>query len=267
MAVYDPLARFYDLEYEGFEDDLPLYLELARRTGSPVLDVGCGTGRVTFALARAGFQVTGIDESEAMLARAVSKIDTDRTLGARVKLVQATAAHCAAGTRYRLAVMALNSFGHLLTTSDQLEALLNLRRCLAPESILVIDMANPDPLGLGQSDGLLVLHWEKQDPTTGGWVQKWLTHRTDRACQMQYYTMIYDTTGVDGVVSRCSIPVPFRYTFRYEAELLLERAGFVVENLYGSYQLDAYDSDRERMIFVAIPAGKPTARIDSFGGG
>ena len=46
--------------------------------------------------------------------------------------------------------------------------------------------------------------------------------------------------------------MPLRYTYRYEAQLLLERAGFAVDALYGSYQRDPYDSDSERMIFVAV---------------
>ena len=122
---------------------MPLYLGLARRAGSPVLDVGCGTGRIALALARAGVQVTGIDESAEMLARARSKVDADRALNQRVSLVQAHAARYRGPAPFRLALMAISTFAHFLTTSDQIEVLSNVRHCLAPGGLLAVDMAPP----------------------------------------------------------------------------------------------------------------------------
>src|SRR5690242_5035466 len=57
-----------------FEDDLPLYLELARAQGRRVLEVACGSGRVVLPMARAGFEVVGIDISPHMLALARQKL-------------------------------------------------------------------------------------------------------------------------------------------------------------------------------------------------
>lgn len=59
---------WHDLECGAYRDDIPLWLELAAATpGGPVLDVGCGTGRVALELARAGHTVTGVDVEEALL--------------------------------------------------------------------------------------------------------------------------------------------------------------------------------------------------------
>jgi len=254
-AIYDPIAELYELEYLDFDEDLPLYEDLAARTGSPILDVGCGTGRVAFALAQAGFQVTGIDESEEMLRRAQRHLDANRPLATRVTLHQESAVAFRSDTPFRLAIMAVNTFGHFLTQQVQLKVLRNMRRYLSPGGILVLDMTPPDPLTLGHSDGTLRLQWEKLDAQTGHVVQKWVTYSADHSLQMCYYTLVYDVIDADGIVRRSTVQMPLRYTFRFEAELLLEIAGFAVEQVFGSYQLDGYDSDSERMIFVAqVPA-------------
>lgn len=63
----------YDLENPDFEPEGPFYLSIARETGGPVLELGCGTGRYTIPLARAGLAVTGLDRTPAMLDEARAK--------------------------------------------------------------------------------------------------------------------------------------------------------------------------------------------------
>ena len=70
MSSYDLFARLYDFEHADLQDDIGLYLEFAARCDGPVLELGCGTGRVSLALVEAGHRVTGIDNSSAMLVLA-----------------------------------------------------------------------------------------------------------------------------------------------------------------------------------------------------
>ena len=60
---YAELPDLYDLEHAGFSDDVELYLRLAEVVGDPILELGCGTGRVLAPLAAAGHRITGIDRS------------------------------------------------------------------------------------------------------------------------------------------------------------------------------------------------------------
>src|SRR5260370_41987261 len=75
-ALYDSfIANYYDESPvgKGRTQDVPFYRDAAREFGDPVLELGCGTGRITMALAEAGTRITGLDLSERMLERAVKK--------------------------------------------------------------------------------------------------------------------------------------------------------------------------------------------------
>ncbi len=67
---FDIYARFYDPDLGEWDDDVQMYEQYAARCGSPILELGCGTGRVLLPLARQGYRLTGIDASAKMLERA-----------------------------------------------------------------------------------------------------------------------------------------------------------------------------------------------------
>ena len=84
---YDLLARFYDLENADFIEDLDFWVDLAKESGGPVLELGCGSGRVTQQIARAGITVAGLDNSPAMLDLARSKLGRKPAVAARATLL------------------------------------------------------------------------------------------------------------------------------------------------------------------------------------
>ncbi len=250
MVDFDRFARFYDAEYEGFDADLAMYLGFAERVGSPILDLGCGTGRVLIRLAQAGFQVTGLDISGAMLEIARRKV-AGQGLGERVRLVQADMRDFAIGQQFHMAFCAINSFMHLETQADQLAALRCWRRHLRPGGLLILDLFPPGPDLLMDEDGRLTVQRTWTEPDTGITVIKQYTRQVDLAEQTVYVQFIFDELMPDGTWRRTLMPFTMRYLGRFEAELLLDKAGYAVEAIYGSWELDPFESDSDRMIFVA----------------
>lgn len=250
MADFDRFARFYDLDYEPFQDDVALYLGFAERTGGPLLELGCGTGRLALPLAEAGFEVTGVDMSPRMLDVARAKVEA-AGLGDRITLLEADMRDVQLPQQYRLAFIAINSFMHLTTTEDQMAALQTWRRLLLPGGLLVIDVDNPDPRHLLEADGRLDLQGRWFDPETGATVLKHMSRTLDAARQLQHVLFIYDEVFPDGQMRRTLAPFQARYLYRFEGELLLDKAGFALEQVYGSYDLDPYASESDRMVFVA----------------
>jgi SAM-dependent methyltransferase len=245
MDIYEKLARFYDVAHTELTADLVFYLHFARQASGPVLEVGCGTGRILLHLVEAGIDITGVDSSPAMLALAREK------LGRRVSLIEGDMRTVALPERYALSIVSINTFMHLLTTIDQLDALNNLARHLVPGGRLIIDLPAGDELAHQDPDARLTLEQTFLDPDTNHQVMRFVASRVDWATQRQYVTYVYDELLEDGRVQRTVAPMTLRHIFRYELELLLDRAGYRLEALYGDYDLSLYGEGGPRMIALA----------------
>ena len=250
MDEFDTYARFYDLDYGERDDDLLMIEQFAARCGSPLLELACGTGRALLPLARQGYRITGVDVSPAMLALAQRKVAAEG-LAEHVTLVQADMRDLDLGTRFNLAFVVANSFMHLLSIDDQLAALARIRAHLNPGGLLVLDLFNPDLNRLLDSEGRFVLEKVMTEPETGQRVMKFFSRQADQGQQILRVTFVVDEVDGDGGVRRTLFPISLRYFFRYELELLLRHAGFVVEAIYGSHDLDEFSGDSDQLIAVA----------------
>lgn len=251
MSDYDAFARFYDLEYQTFTDDLDLYRSMAARSGSPVLELACGSGRVLVPLARAGHAVVGVDISPPMLAIARERVaEEEPSVRQRVSLVQGDMRRFRLAQRFRLAFYAINSFMHLTTPADQARSLRCVHRHLQSDGLLMVDIFNPD-LSLFDSSGRMFYERSMADRQAGTTVTKMVTTWVDRANQVNHITFFYDEIGKDKALQRTVAPITQRYLYRYEMEHLLQRCGFAVEHVYGTLDLEEYAGDSPKMVFVA----------------
>ena len=253
MNDYDQFARLYDLEHSGFADDVALYRNFAYRCNGPVLELGCGSGRVCLALAQAGLEVTGVDTSAAMLALARAHVE-DAGLSERARLELTDVRTLAYESQFALAIYPLNGFLHLLTVEDQLDALRSAHRALLPGGFLIVDLPNPHAVFAPLTDGQLLLRRRFTSPP-GHMITCLASTRTDLAEQRQYLTLLYDEVDTDGVIHRTTVETELRFVYRYEMAALLVQAGFVVDAVYGSYDLDPYQADSDQMIYVAYRPG------------
>lgn len=257
---YAALPALYDLEHAAYDDDLSLYLNLAEIVGDPILELGCGTGRILAPLARAGWRVTGIDRSAEMLARARQAV---AEMGAepRVRLIEAdfAAAETAPGGPFGLVILGLNGLMHLPTLQAQRECLVAARRALDPRGQLVIDVLNPTPDALRSFDHGVV-HEGRWTTPGGETVDKFGSRRVSPATQTIETRLWYDTVRPGGQLRRTLSEFTLRYVHRAELELMLELEGFVECQFYGSYDLDPFDDASDRLIVTAdvSPSPAPT---------
>ena len=250
MDEFDAYARFYDLDYGDRDEDLDLYQQFAQQCGSPILELACGTGRVLLPLARQGYRITGVDVSPSMLAVARRRVAAEG-LDEHVTLVEQDMRQLDLDGRFNLAFVAANSFSHLPTLDEHLAALERIRQHLNPGGLLLLDLFNPDPERLLASGGQVVLEKVMTDPQSGHRLLKYYSNQVDMGEQTLSITFIVDEVDDQGGVKRTIFPFTVRYFYRFELELLLRQAGFEVEAIYGSWDLEMFSSDSDKLFAVA----------------
>jgi SAM-dependent methyltransferase len=254
MNPYTLFARYYDLENADLTEDLPFWLELAETYGDPILELGCGTGRVLLPLARRGHALTGIDNSPEMLARLEDKLAAARDMGGKgdrpvaPTVIHADMTDFTLAGNFRLALIPYNTFMHLLSPELQVSTLKCVRRHLQPGGALALDLPNPGEAYAGQEQGLKLERTFKDGERP---VQQFSSVSIDRAAQLAHVTWLYDSVGPDGTLQRTTIPLTMRYTFPAEMSLLLEKCGFRLRHLYGDYDRSPFADGSARMVVVA----------------
>lgn len=255
-GFYARIARWYDAEHRDKVDDL-LFLErlIEARGSGPLLEVGCGTGRVLFHLAQRLEALHGIDSEEAMLAPARRRLASMPAAQRRgIRLIHGDVLQVEMDQRYRYVLLSYNCLMHFHTLEAQLALLRRLRPWLSSEGLLFIDLPNAGEAYAAQDSEALTPERSFIDPATGHLIMQQASSRLDRATQLMHTTWVYDEVDGDGVVHRTLAPVVFRHFFRSEVELLLRVGGFGVEARYGGYEQEPFEDGCERLIVLARPA-------------
>lgn len=249
MNDYDRIAPFYDVEHARFDEDIDLYMNFAELRGGPLLELACGSGRLLLPLARAGYEITGVDTSSAMLDLARHALEAEGVAG-RCALVQQDMCALQLGRKFHLAFIALGSFGHLVTRKAQQQALAAIRAHLTSSGTFILDISNEDARYMENMGGQILHHgsWQLDD---GSIVTHFVSPASSHTMHLLELTHFYDVHKQGEAVRRTITSTQLYLFERNEAELLLEQAGFTVKDVHGDYDMSRYEHDSPRMIFVA----------------
>lgn len=254
--IPDRVARLYDESVPDWPGEIAFYNRLVDRldpADGSVLEIACGTGRVTNQIAERGVRTVGIDVSQAMLDVAAS----GSAHLTNVEYVCADMRGFELHQKFELAISPGHSFMLLLTPQDQLDCLASVRNHLKPNGRLVLhlDQQNIDWLGRvaivdkGRAEQLSTV----TDPETGNSVERTIAWFYDPPTQTNSFTSTWREVSETGesLAEWSRGPVPVHCIFPSEAEHLLGRAGFEVEALYGDFDEGPLTPESEEMIWVA----------------
>ena len=244
-------ALLYDSVAPGVAGDVAFYVAEAVASGSPVLELGCGTGRILIPVAEAGVDIVGLDASADMLSIAREKLAASRPdVQRRAKLVQGDMRDFELAQSFALVTIPYRAFLHNLSAEDQLRTLGRARQHLSGDGRLILNVFDPSVKLL--ADGRWTMpadrHREFRHPRTGNRITIREDFRYDLEGQRVEGAFVYDEVDATGrVLATTHSPLTLRYVFRYEMEHLLARAGFAVEALFGDFQRAAFRAGGEQV--------------------
>lgn len=252
-------ADLYDAEYRSWRSDAQFYRQNARQfLGAPaeILELACGSGRVTAELARDGHRIYGFDYLAPMLRRARTRIDAIRNRAAgRVSLFRADMRHFTLRRRFALIICAFNAFEHLYSHQDIAACLESVRSHLARDGVFLFDVHNPDlrTLAFPRTKA-----WGKKRfrLVDGSWVKRSIHSRFDRIRQIHHMKLSYQPLGDD---KKTPEGAPFtrvlrqRQFFPEELKQLVENAGFEIALRLGEFDNSELDSDSPSQILFCRP--------------
>lgn len=249
---YRTLARFYDQIHAGLTEDIPFALAAAARANGPILELGCGTGRLLWPLAQAGHEVVGLDNSAEMLAIAAEQAERHPT----VRLIEADMSRFDAlladqsDKPFALVLLSYNTALHL--TRPQLIGMLHsVKAHLAPNGRFIVDTLNPFWLANVAPTDDFEPERTLLDPETGQAVEQQSRIRLDADAQTMWVDWRLVKRGASGDHAPI-IPTPYHYHFPHEWQLLLTDSGYKIETLAGDYDGRPFAESAERLIITAM---------------
>ena len=243
---YARIAGLYD-HVPAYRDrgDIAFFTDAATRARGEVLELGCGTGRVLVPIARAGCRITGLDASPSMLRVCSAHLEREPSgVRERVTLTEGDMRSFSLGRTFSLITTPFRSFQHLLTVEEQLATLRAIREHLSADGTFILDVFNPS------LDALANRPMGEEFPDTAPYEmadgrrfeRRGRIRSHDRTRQINEVELIYYLTDTSGRVEQFVHSFAMRYFFRYEAEHLLARAGFAVQQVFGGYRNEPFGS-------------------------
>lgn len=242
--LYD-YPNLYDAQYERYRDDLSFYTRLAEDYGSPVLELGAGTGRVTAALAKGGHDAIGLEFSPAMLASAQERL-VQENLHERVTLMQGDMRSFKLEQTFPLIIAPFNALMHLYTLQAQDETLSSVRNHLKEDGIFACDLYNPH---FGKLETLR--REEEWDHVGGGASDLFVYQSHDEDKQLVTSRYYLDKVDDNGVLERQRTTLTQRYYTRFEFERALMQNGFSHIRFYGHFDRRPYSREEPHLVAIA----------------
>lgn len=263
MEEYED-AELYDLEND-FHEDLDFLKEWAHQQGGPVVEIGCGTGRITIPLAQADFELIGVDLSEKMLERAKQKESDAADIGMPIRWELQDATKLDLGVQSPFVFMTGHTFQHLLTNHEQDAFLQAVASHLTQGGIFIFNSRFPSKEELMQPE--TEEYWRSYTDTLGRRVEVSTIASYDMLTQLQHYTTIRRVAaaqeeqvglsdsdpavkdkGEIGQENRTRITL--RYVYPQEMARLLDQHGFEILHVYDSWNKKPLSATCYSMVYV-----------------
>ncbi len=239
MADYDSstygdlIAEIYDEWFKSLDAEAAVEFLAGLAGGGPVLELGIGTGRIALPLVRRGLQVTGIDASEAMVAKLRAKPDGDS-----VPVTIGDFADVAVEGSYSLIFIAFNTLYCLLTQEEQLRCFQNVAARLSDGGLFVVEAFVPDLGRFDRGQRVSVIGFEQQG------VRVELSRHDPVRQRVESRHLLLSDSGAK------FFPLKIRYAWPSELDLMARIAGLRLKERWGGWRREPFGATSDAHVSV-----------------
>ncbi|MDF2973537.1 MAG: methyltransferase protein [Microvirga sp.] len=241
LALYD-LPPLYDLIVQPGPCER-FYRDLANRVAGSVLELACGTGRLTIPLALDGHEIVGLDKSHAMLRSAREKADAERV---EITFVHGDMRRFKLDRRFSVVIISCNSLAHLTTNEELKSCLRSVAKHLVPGGLVAFDIVNPNLRELLRPETQSVRLDVGPNPSAAVAVEEIATYDPVQQIRVAQWRILDKTDR-----SREIAPLALRVVYPQEVSLLLDAAGFELAARYGDFDCNPLSSQSLNQICLA----------------
>ncbi|MEE9150941.1 MAG: class I SAM-dependent methyltransferase [Thermoplasmata archaeon] len=238
-------GRHFDLQNKDFLKDIPFYLEQIKRYGEPVLELACGTGRITIPIAEKGIQIAGLDVSGPMLSHAKKKA---KEKGVNVDWIRADCRDFKLNNKFNLIFFPFNSITHLYDLESFEACFSRVKEHLTDKGRFIIDVFNPSLDILRRDPTKRYPVAEYPDPDGKGTVTVSETNIYDTASQINRIKWYYNIGGKEEFVKENNM----RILYPQELDALLHYNGFTIESKFASYDMMPFYSRSLKQLIICL---------------
>jgi len=241
MLSYDKIAGIYDddMGKNISGEDIVFYVQQCLSAQAPILELGCGTGRITLALIKAGLEVVGIDASLPMLQQLQRKATEQLSMVEQMRLhyCQMDMSACAFNTHFAFILCPFSAFIYLVDKSAQTETLANIRSLLAPHGLFILDVFVPNRQMMALPDDH-VFHDYERILADGTILKRTKTIQKTAIPNVNLITRYYYFLDKASGKEKRTITTQdyIHYYFPDELKNLLQQNGFEVLQVWGDFR-------------------------------
>ena len=250
-TYYDDWAEIYDSIYSYVTEDIRFFVEESINYGGPILELGCGTGRITIPIAEAGVEITGLDISNKMLMKFNHKLQLMKLNKSKINLINADMRNFSLAKEFSQIIIPFRGFQSLLSVEDQILTLKNIKKHLNSNGRLILTLFVPNIDEMIKDEDNLYHYRDVIDPLDNSKNIIWLKNNFDQYSQIINTRMVVDRVNNNlSVDSRIFRDFSLRYIYRWEMYHLLKSCGFEIVDLYGDFDRSEYDESSLEMVWI-----------------
>jgi len=248
MNTYFISGEQYDIQYQGYKEDLKFYLSEIKKAES-TLEIGCGTGRIMLPALKRGYKIEGLDGSKSMLKKIKEKAQEQKL---EAKTYFADMKDFKLNKKYDLIIVPFRAFLHLLNIANQKKALLNFHKHLKKNGRLILNFFNPDYKRMALKNGQKEFHSIVKDPVTKNKVKIYAINHYYPSKQILSTKFIHEEVDKQNLLlNKKEYNFKLKYIFRFEFEHLLALMNFTPLKLYGNFKREKFTDKSREMVWIA----------------